>query len=146
MRKLAGCGIFLAQLECPVETIKSLFSNDAARRGTTILNAAPALPDGAALFPLVDILILNESELAAYAKLPEPPDDVETALESAGKLIGRDGQAVIVTLGEKGAVVVDGEQGELVLGRRANVTDTTGAGDCFCGNAGGRPGRWLCIE
>ena len=131
--KLAGCGIFLAQLECPVETIHSLFSSDAARRGTTILNAAPAVPEGAELFSLTDILILNETELAAYAKLPEPPDDVETALESAGKLVGRDGQAVIVTLGEKGAVVVDGEQGELVPGRRANVTDTTGAGDCFCG-------------
>lgn len=131
--KLAGCGIFLAQLECPVETIQSLFSSDAARRGTTILNAAPALPEGAELFPLVDILILNESELAAYAKLPEPPDDVEVAIESAGKLVGRDGQAVIVTLGEKGAVVVNGQQGELIPGRRADVVDTTGAGDCFCG-------------
>ena len=131
--KLAGCGIFLAQLECPAETIKSLFSTDAARRGTTILNAAPALPEGAELFSLTDILVLNESELAAYAKLPEPTDDVERVIEGAGKLIGRDGQAVIVTLGEKGAAVVNREQGELVPGRRANVTDTTGAGDCFCG-------------
>ena len=131
--RLTGCGIFLAQLECPVETIKSFFSSDAARRGTTILNAAPALPEGAGLFPLADILILNESELAAYAGLPEPPDDVETAIEGAGNLIEREGQAVIVTLGEKGAVVVTGEQGELIPGRRANVVDTTGAGDCFCG-------------
>ena len=132
--KLTGCAIFLAQLESPVEAIKSLFSSDAARRGTTILNAAPALPEGAGLFSLVDILILNESELAAYAKLPEPPDDVETVIESAEKLIGRDGQAVIVTLGEKGAVVVNREQGELIPGRRADVVDTTGAGDCFCGS------------
>lgn len=131
--RLTGCGIFLAQLECPVETIKSFFSSDAARRGTTILNAAPALPEGAGLFPLVDILILNESELAAYAGLPEPPDDVETAIKGAGNLIGREGQAVIVTLGEKGAVVVNGERSELIPVRRANVTDTTGAGDCFCG-------------
>ena len=131
--KLAGCGIFLAQLECPVETIKALFSSDVARRGITILNAAPALPEGAGLFPLVDILILNESELAAYAMLPAPPDDAGTAIESAGKLIGRDGQDVIVTMGEKGAVIVNGERGELIPGRQANVVDTTGAGDCFCG-------------
>lgn len=131
--RLTGCGIFLAQLECPIETIKSFFSSDAARRGITILNAAPALPEGAGLFPLVDILILNESELAAYAGLSEPPDDVETAIEGAGNLIGREGQAVIVTLGEKGAVVVTGERSELIPVRRANVTDTTGAGDCFCG-------------
>lgn len=131
--ELAGCGVFLAQLECPVEAIKSLFSSNIARRGITILNAAPALPEGAALFSLTDILILNESELAAYANLPEPQDDVEMAIESAEKLIGRDGQSVIVTLGEKGAVVVNREQGELIPGRRANVVDTTGAGDCFCG-------------
>lgn len=131
--RLTGCGIFLAQLECPVETIKSFFSSDAARRGTTILNAAPALPEGDGLFPLTDILILNESELAAYAGLPEPPDDVETAIDGAGNLVGREGQAVIVTLGEKGAVVVNGERSELIPVRRANVVDTTGAGDCFCG-------------
>lgn len=131
--RLTGCGIFLAQLECPVETIKSFFSSDAARRGTTILNAAPALPESDGLFPLTDILILNESELAAYAGLPEPPDDVETAIDGAGNLVGREGQAVIVTLGEKGAVVVNGERSELIPVRRANVVDTTGAGDCFCG-------------
>ena len=133
LEKLAGCVIFLAQLESPVEAIKSLFSSDAARRGITILNAAPALPEGAGLFSLTDILILNESELAAYAGLPEPPDDVEAAIENAEKLIGWDGQAVIVTLGENGAVVVTGERGVLIPGRRANVVDTTGAGDCFCG-------------
>ena len=133
LEELTGCSIFLAQLESPVDTISSLFRSDIARRGVTMLNAAPALPEGAGLFSLTDILILNESELAAYADLPEPPDDVEAAIENAEKLIGWDGQAVIVTLGEKGAVVVTGERGVLIPGRRANVVDTTGAGDCFCG-------------
>ncbi|MCY4283494.1 MAG: ribokinase [Gammaproteobacteria bacterium] len=131
--KLAGCGIFLAQLESPVETVKTLFSGAPARRGITILNAAPALPEGAGLFSLTDILVLNESELGAYAQLPEAPTEVEGAITGARKLIGRDGPAVIVTLGEKGAVVVEREQSELIPGRRAQVTDTTGAGDCFCG-------------
>jgi ribokinase len=133
LEELTGCSIFLAQLESPVDTISSLFRSDVARRGLTMLNAAPALPEGAGLFSLTDILILNESELAAYAGLPEPPDDVETAIEGAGNLVGREGQAVIVTLGEKGAVVVNGERSELIPVRRANVMDTTGAGDCFCG-------------
>jgi ribokinase len=133
LEELTGCSIFLAQLESPVDTISSLFRSDVARRGLTMLNAAPALPEGAGLFSLTDILILNESELAAYAGLPEPPDDVEAAIENAEKLIGWDGQAVIVTLGENGAVVVTGERGVLIPGRRANVVDTTGAGDCFCG-------------
>ncbi len=132
-RKWTGCGIFLAQLESPVETVKAFFSSAAARRGKTILNAAPALPAGAGLFALTDILILNESELAAYAQLPEAPAEVERAIAGARKLIGRERLAVIVTLGEKGAVVVEREQDALLPGRRAQVKDTTGAGDCFCG-------------
>ena len=143
--RLTGCGIFLAQLESPVEAIKSLFSSDAARRGITILNAAPALPEGAGLFSLTDILILNESELAAYAKLPEPPGDREVAVHSAEKLICKDGQSVIVTLGKQGAVVVNEAESEFIPGRPANVVDTTGAGDCFCGTlaAGLADGRSL---
>ena len=131
--ELRGCGVFLAQLECPVEAIKSLFSSDIARRGITILNAAPALPQGATLFSLTDILILNESELGAYANLADPPKDMEAVVKTARQLIKQDGQTVIVTLGARGAVVIDRARGDLIPGRRANVVDTTGAGDCFCG-------------
>ena len=131
--ELGGCGVFLAQLECPVEAIKSLFSSDIARRGITILNAAPALPQGAALFSLTDILILNESELGAYANLADPPKDMEAVVKTARQLIKQDGQTVIVTLGARGAAVINRARSDLIPGRQANVVDTTGAGDCFCG-------------
>ena len=40
---------------------------------------------------------------------------------------------VIVTLGAKGAAYCDGEKIVSVPSRKASVTDTTGAGDTFCG-------------
>ena len=40
---------------------------------------------------------------------------------------------VVVTLGEKGAVVFQNSQKEYILPVQNKVVDTTGAGDVFCG-------------
>ena len=124
---LAGCAVFLAQLETPVAAIIALFSTAAATAGVRILNAAPALAEGASLFPLTDILVVNETELARYAG---PNRQIARA---ARRLITRPGQSVIVTLGAAGALAVSAEALIEVAGRPAKVVDTTGAGDCFCG-------------
>ena len=133
VKELTDCRVFLAQLESPVETIRTLFSSDKAQHGITILNAAPAEREGATLFPLVDILILNEAELATYAGLPEPTKEKDIVARTSRQLISRDGQTVIVTLGADGVVVVNDIQDDIIPSRPANVVDTTGAGDCFCG-------------
>lgn len=130
---LAGRTVFLSQLETPLESIRVLFSTDAAREGITILNAAPALTAAAELFELVDILIINETELATYAGLAEPPASGDTITATARPLLRRDGQTVVVTLGAEGAVIVDKDQSHHISGRPAEAVDTTGAGDCFCG-------------
>lgn len=126
-----GCGdrVFLAQQEVPIETIAALF---AAARGVRMLNAAPALSGGAALFALTDILIVNQSELALYlgvTQLARTPADAAIARS----LLTRPDQIAIVTLGAGGAVLVTADTLDLVPGREAQVVDTTGAGDCFCG-------------
>ena len=59
-----GHAVVLAQLECPVETVAAAFR--AAPDAIKILNAAPATEAGAELFPLIDILIVNETELAFF--------------------------------------------------------------------------------
>ena len=48
-----------------------------------------ALPQGAALFPLTDILILNQTELATYAKLDHEPVRLEDVSLAARKLMSR---------------------------------------------------------
>ncbi len=123
---VAGRGVFLAQLETPVDAIEALFTSEAAGNGVRILNAAPALAEGAKLFPLADILIVNETELARYAGAGD-------FASAARRLISRAGQAVIVTLGAEGSMAVDATSVLAAAGRPARVVDTTGAGDCFCG-------------
>lgn len=125
--------VFLAQLETPLVAIEALFNMEVAVKGTRILNAAPSMPAAAALFPLVDILVVNEVELAQFAGLSEVPEAIDEVVEGARSLLTRDGQSVVTTLGAHGAVAVDSEETIVVAGRSASVVDTTGAGDCFCG-------------
>jgi ribokinase len=125
--------VYLAQLECPVETIEAAFSLPAAKRGIRILNAAPAEIEGQRLFPFTDILIVNETELAKFAGLKAVPQLADEIAAAARTLITREGQTVIVTLGKDGAMAVTAAEHFSVPGRSAKVVDTTGAGDCFCG-------------
>jgi ribokinase len=128
---LADCRVRLAQLETPLAAIAALFA--AAAGGLRLLNAAPAVPEAWALFPLVDILIVNETELAAFAGVPVIADDADAVAAAAGRLISRPDQTVVVTLGKAGALAVTADGRIVVGGRPARVVDTTGAGDCFCG-------------
>jgi ribokinase len=130
---IAGHDVYLAQLEIPIEVVAALFSHPDAKAGVKILNAAPADPDGRRLFPLVDILVVNETELADFAGLAAGNVDAPGLAPGARTLIERPGQAVVVTLRAAGAIVVREASVTPIPGRRVNVVDTTGAGDCFCG-------------
>ncbi|PZR33673.1 ribokinase [Caulobacter segnis] len=130
---LEGQRVLLCQLETPPTAIEALFRAGAAKGALRILNAAPALPQGAALFPLTDILILNQTELATYAKLPHEPVKLEEVSLAARKLMSRADQTIIVTLGAAGVAGVRRDEAFLVEGRKVKAVDTVGAGDCFCG-------------
>jgi ribokinase len=125
--------VFLAQLETPLAAIEALFASDAGRARMRILNAAPALDEGQSLFPLADILVVNQTELARYAGAAQAAVSPSDAAAAARRLISRPDQKVVVTLGADGAAAVDASDIRLVQGRPARVVDTTGAGDCFCG-------------
>src|SRR5205085_2097776 len=79
------------------------------------------------LFPLTDVIVLNETELDTYASAGGDH------AKRARKQISRDGQTVIVTLGAAGACAVTATEAFTVPARTVSVVDTTGAGDTFCG-------------
>ncbi|MDB5454697.1 MAG: PfkB domain protein [Caulobacter sp.] len=130
---LDGQRVYLCQLETPAPAIEALFRIGAAKGALRILNAAPALPQGAALFPLTDILIVNQTELARYAHIKDEPSRLEDVSRVARRLISRPDQTVIVTLGAGGVAAVRRNEAFLVEGRKVKAVDATGAGDCFCG-------------
>ena len=130
---LAGCAVLLAQLETPVEVLSALLPVAAEAGIVRILNAAPALPEARALFGQIDILVVNETELAAYAAPDLIPSTAEACIKAARRLILSGPPTVIVTRGKAGALVVTRVEVLGAPGVKAEVVDATGAGDCFCG-------------
>jgi ribokinase len=128
----SACKVLLCQLETPVASTAAFFAG-APAAALKILNAAPALAEGAALFPLADIIVVNETELARFAGARTAPTALEQIAPLARRLISRSGQSVVVTLGAAGAAAIAAGEAYMVAGRPAAVVDTTGAGDCFCG-------------
>lgn len=142
---IRGARILLTQLELPLATVKRALQIARAAGVRTILNPAPAppqpLPDG--LLALADVVVPNETEAALLAGMRV--ESAAQAGEAAAALQARGARDVIVTLGERGALVcAHGHPPALVPAFEAGpVVETTGAGDAFCGGlaaalAGGR--------
>jgi ribokinase len=131
---LAKGDVAVSQFEIPLPAICVFFERARAAGAITILNPAPARACDAGLLDLVDVLVLNETELGLLAKTElREGDDVACFVQAARALQVRREQIICVTLGKRGAVaLVDGEA-IIVPGRRVTAVDTTGAGDCFVG-------------
>jgi len=131
---LAKGDIAVSQFEIPLPAIGAFFKRARAAGATTILNPAPAIECGAELLGLVDILILNESELGFLTKteLRDTDDSARFIAAVRSLQIGRD-KIICVTLGKRGVVaLVDGEP-LMIPGHAVEAIDTTSAGDCFVG-------------
>jgi ribokinase len=121
-------GVLLLQLETPLATVQAAAT---ATRGTVVLNPAPPQPLSAELLAQVDVLVPNEHELR---RLADEPDGNATPAELAALARGLGVRSVVVTLGERGALVVPADGPVLLQAPPAvEPVDTTGAGDCFCG-------------
>ncbi|MDR0182106.1 ribokinase [Lysobacter arvi] len=113
----------LLQLETPLESVEAYAraARDAGVR--VVLNAAPARRLPASLLSRVDLLVVNEGELAMLAGT----DDIAQGLERAGV------NDVVVTLGARGCIARSGDATHLQPAFRVKAVDTTAAGDTFCG-------------
>lgn len=131
---IARGDVLLAQLEIPTATVTAFLARGRALGARTILNPAPAIEIDRQLFALADLVILNETELAAFAQRNvDAAASVPEIAEAAGALRGRADQIVCVTLGARGAVAILGSETCVIEGRKVEAVDTTGAGDCFAG-------------
>lgn len=123
--------LLLLQLEIPLPTVFSAAQRAHEGGLGVILNPAPAqlLPDE--LISLVDYLIPNETELSLLTGIDV--HDVASVERAAKLLLARGVKHIIVTLGEKGALIVTDMQAIHVDSFPVNVVDTTAAGDAFIG-------------
>jgi ribokinase len=99
-----------------------------------ILNPAPAIAFDRALLDLVDILILNETELGLLVRVElRDTDDPSSFIEAARSLQADKNKIVCVTLGKRGVIALVDDEPLIISGHVVEAVDTTGAGDCFVG-------------
>lgn len=127
---LAG-RFLLLQCEVPMDEVVRAARHMRAKGATVVMNPAPVCPLPDALWPLVDILVLNEIEATELAGMPVT--DPATASAAATALRRRGPAVAIVTLGNQGVMLVDSDGARHFPATQAQVVDTTAAGDTFIG-------------
>lgn len=121
----------LMQLEIPLDAVCEAARIAAEAGVRVVLDPAPAreLPDE--LLQNVSLLTPNETEAGMLTGIDG--DTIEAARAQAGALLGKGVQAVLITRGKQGSLLVDsnGEQDFTV--KKVESVDSTAAGDCFNG-------------
>jgi ribokinase len=130
---IAAADVLVCQLEIPVDITVAALRVARQEGVTTIFSPAPARPDlPAELFGLSDIVTPNQPETELLTGRSIAGD--EEAIDAARELLKRGTGSVILTLGERGCLVITGEGTTLVPGESVEPIDTTGAGDAFVGS------------
>jgi ribokinase len=127
---LAQADALLMQFEVPMPLVQQTAAYVHNAGGKVVLNPAPAtaLPEG--LLANVDVLIPNEHELALLAGVSG--EDLSSLEAGARRLQQQGAGVIIVTLGEKGALLVEpGKAAVLVPSFSVSAVDTVAAGDAF---------------
>jgi ribokinase len=121
---LGGASWLLLQLETPLAS--SLAWARAARAAgvAVALNGAPATALPRELLALLDLLVVNEGELATISGVA---GDVDAAVAAI------DVRCVVVTLGARGCRARCDAATFAAPGLPVHAVDTTAAGDTFCG-------------
>ncbi|HDN19468.1 MAG TPA: ribokinase [Candidatus Acetothermia bacterium] len=123
--------VLLVQLEVPLVAVETALQMAMGRGDLTILNQAPARALPREILSLVDFLTPNETELEVLAEgRVSGPEDASAAGE---RLLEEGPGTVIVTMGERGALIISGEGKREVPSFPVRAVVSTAAGDAFNG-------------
>ncbi len=136
--------ILICQLEILTETTLEAFRIAKSGNVRTILNPAPAAPIPDELLQLSDICAPNETETELLTG--QPVGTLAEAEAAARKLLSRGTGTVILTLGERGALLVDDNTVESIPAVKVDAVDPTGAGDAFVGSLAVYMGEGLSLR
>lgn len=128
---IAAARVLLLQLESPLEAVTRAAEVAHTHGVKVILNPAPAQPLPVSLLALVDFLIPNETETAL---LTGKSINSQAQAEAAAAELRQSGVGtVILTLGERGALLAGPTETKLFPAFKVTPVDTTAAGDAFVG-------------
>jgi len=123
--------IVLMQLEIPLDTVNYAAEIAFKAGKKVILNPAPAQQLPPELLKRLYLITPNETEAELLTGIPVT--DQNSAEKAARVLLMKGVEVVVVTLGNKGALLVTATSCELVPSFSVKAVDTTAAGDCFNG-------------
>ena len=126
IEEIGDISVLVGQCEIPMEVNHEVFQYAKSNSVTTIFNPAPAKKLDREFLEHISWLIPNENEFELISGM-EPNDD--NFLKFNEEIPCN----LIVTLGEKGAVLVDENKTHYFDAPSVNAIDTTGAGDSFIG-------------
>ena len=126
IEEIGNISVLVGQCEIPMEVNHEVFQYAKSNSVTTIFNPAPAKKLERDFLEHISWLIPNENEFELISGM-EPNDD--NFLKFNEEIPCN----LIVTLGEKGAVLVDENKTHYFEAPTVNAIDTTGAGDSFIG-------------
>jgi len=129
---LKTVNVVLCQLEMRMDVIEQVASYANLYHKTFILNPAPMQPLSDELLSKVDYLTPNETELKSLSS-QEACDNIESMISACQKLLQKGVKNVVVTLGEKGCLLVNHETETVFPSYPVQVVDTVAAGDSFNG-------------
>jgi len=130
---IAASSILVCQLEIPLDINLAALRIAREEGVKTIFNPAPARSEiPQEFYQLSDIFCPNETETELLTGMTV--QSIEEAESAAKVLIERGAASVILTLGERGSLLVTGTTTEHVPVAPVKALDTTGAGDAFVGS------------
>src|SRR5690606_26179141 len=123
--KYPAAEILLIQLEIPMETVKFAASYAKDKGMKVILNPAPANDKIAGMFNLIDIITPNvhEAEMLSGIKIT----DLVSAEEAARNIHKQGVDNVIITIGKRGAVLLENNVFHHIPAQEVETVDTTAA-------------------
>lgn len=126
-----NCAILLVQLEIPIQTVAYSIRFARERNIRVILNPAPVNVNVKPFLDQIDIITPNvtEAEMLSGCSI----SDLESAEKAAVKIKDFGVEIVVITLGSRGALLLDDDGACHIPAPNVDPVDTTAAGDVFNG-------------
>ncbi|EBO3633851.1 DeoR family transcriptional regulator [Salmonella enterica] len=129
--ELSTSDVLLVQLENNFNATKAIIDIAHKMGKIVILNPAPFSHEVISCLHNVDVITPNETEASLLSGVEII--NMDSAKEAAQKIANLGVRKVIITMGSKGALLLDNKQFYSIPAFPSVVIDTTGAGDAFNG-------------
>lgn len=129
------CRLFVSTFECTPPSLHTALQLARKHGVPTLVNGAPPFPkpmENSHIYPLCDILCVNETEAHLMTKLRV--DSIDDCRIACKMILDKGCRSVILTMGANGAMFVNRNQAlHIPVPQKIEPVDTTGAGDSFMG-------------